>query len=59
MLGNPVPVSAEAVLLDELMAGLLVGTATEQKTLEVLDARVTARHSTDAVFSPGASVVVE
>lgn len=47
------PVSVAAVLLVGLMAGLLVGTAIEQKTLEVLDADawITARHSTDAVFS--------
>lgn len=36
-----------------LIAGLLIGTAIEQKTLEALDAGawVSARHSTDAVFS--------
>ncbi len=54
MLGSLlVPVSVVAVLLVGFVAGLLVGTAMEQKTLEVLegDAWVTARHSTDAVFS--------
>ncbi len=47
------PVSVLAVVLVGLIAGLLVGTAIEQKTLEVLDgpAWITARHSTDAVFS--------
>ena len=47
------PVSVGAVLLVGLIAGLLLGTAMEQKTLEVLDgaAWITARHSTDAVFS--------
>ena len=54
MLGSlTVPVSVAAVVLVGLIAGLLVGTAIEQKTLEVLDADawITARHSTDAVFS--------
>ena len=54
MLGSlTAPVSVLAVLLVGLIAGLLVGTAIEQKTLEVLDADawLTARHSTDAVFS--------
>ena len=47
------PVSVLAVVLVGLIAGLLVGTAIEQKTLEVLDgpAWITARQSTDAVFS--------
>ena len=47
------PVSVLAVVLVGLIAGLLVGTAIEQKTLNVLDgpAWITARHSTDAVFS--------
>ena len=47
------PVSILAVVLVELMAGLLVGTAIEQKTLEVLAAGpwITARHGPDAVFS--------
>lgn len=45
-------VSVVAVILVGLIAGLLVGTAIEQKTLEVLDgpAWIKARHSTDAVF---------
>ncbi len=48
-----VPVCVLAVFLVGSIAGLLVGTAIEQKTLEVLeaDAWVQARHSTDAVFS--------
>ncbi len=47
------PVSLLAVILVGLIAGLLVGTAIEQKTLTVLDpaAWTIARHSTDAVFS--------
>ena len=41
-----------AVVLVGLIAGLLVGTAIEQRTLEVLDPApwTIARHSTDAVF---------
>ena len=47
------PVSVLAVVLVGLIAGLLVGTAIEQKTLLVLDPApwTIARHSTDAVFS--------
>ncbi len=46
-------VSVLAVVLVGLIAGLLVGTAIEQKTLLVLNpaAWTIARHSTDAVFS--------
>ena len=47
------PVSFAAVLLAGLIGGLLLGTAIEQHTLKVLSgsAWITARHSTDAVFS--------
>ncbi len=47
------PVSFAAVLLAGLIGGLLLGTAIEQHTLKVLSGSswLTARHSTDAVFS--------
>ena len=47
------PVSFLAVVFAGLIGGLLLGTAIEQHTLRVLDGRawLTARHSTDAVFS--------
>lgn len=46
-------VSFAAVLLAGLIGGLLLGTAIEQHTLKVLPGPwwLTARHSTDAVFS--------
>ncbi len=47
------PVSFLAVVFAGVIGGLLLGTAIEQHTLRVLDGRawLTARHSTDAVFS--------
>ena len=47
------PVSFLAVVFAGLIGGLLLGTALEQHTLRVLDGQawLTARHSTDALFS--------